>query len=161
MEKIVKNEINHTNTSIEELKTVRETLLSRRDEIMSEVEELRFKSKYGSSQEEKDEAKKMLPEAYTRAFKNSDLGELESKINENYRSIVFRTRKDLTENYLVTNSVIQDLYNVLLELPENDPRIKEIESKIEEIEVLLSEDLDKLHEEGVHTDEANSGRWTK
>jgi len=161
MEKIVKNEINHTNTSLEELKTMREALLSRRDEIMSEVEELRFKSRYGSSQQEKDEAKKMLPEAYTRAFKNSDLGELELKINENYRSIVFRTRKDLTENYLVTNSVMQDLYNVLLELPENDPRIKEIESKIEELEILLNEDLDALKKEGIPKQEADSSRWTK
>lgn len=161
MERIPKKEINHTNTSMEELKAIRKSLLDRRNELMSKVEELRFKSRYGSSQEEKEEAKKMLPDAYARAYESGELSDLDSQINENYRSIMFRTRKDLTENYLVTNSVIQDLYTVLLELPENDPRIKDIESRIEELEMLLNEDLEALKKEGIPKNEVDSGRWVK
>ncbi len=150
--------INNLNTNIEALKEKKESLIEAKDLMMDGFEDL-FRKSRAVTGEEKDRLKEEMKNVYGEIISSKSYQDLNEELNKINTEIMLRLRKDLATNYLVTKSVIDDCYAKLFDLPEGDPLVREIESKIEELQVLLNQDIEKLNEEGVTEKRVESGNY--
>lgn len=150
---------NHLNTSLEEFEDEKIDLFTRRSKIMDPYHEAYRDSHYGATQEIRDAAYKKSLEILEQVSKNPEIGEIQNRIGEINKEIMLRQRKDLANNYLVTEMVINDLYNKLIELLPNDPQVEEIEKQIIDLEKLLAEDKESLNAEGLSVGRVKGGHY--
>lgn len=140
-------DINQTNSSQENLVIKLEELKNKKSEITRPYDEFRFK--YSNSTENEEEISKKREEILNTLSQNEELIGIQEEMHKINKEIVLRHRKDLVNNFLVTQMVLNDLYQKMFDIPEGDIRQKEIESKIGEFENLLNEDIQNLKQEGL------------
>lgn len=85
--------------------------------------------------------------------------EIEEEIFQLNKEIMLRERKDLANNFLVGEMVMNDLYNRMIELPEGDPEITSIEERILELENLLKKDKKAMNAEGLSEERVRGGNY--
>lgn len=150
-------DVNHLNSSKENLVGKLEELKNRKSEITHFYDEFRFA--YFNSDQDKEEISKKREELLNSLLQNKELENINEEIHKLNREIMSRHRKDLATNYLVTQMFLSDLYQKMFDLPEGDVRLKEIEDKIVEFENLLKNDIKSLNSEGLSEDLVKNGGY--
>jgi hypothetical protein len=151
-------QMNHLNNSMESLANKKLELVKRREEMQNAIMEILIKRNLMEDPEQKEKLKKEHEDALN-DYDTKRGRDLEEEIFQLNKEIMLRGRKDLANNFLVTQMVMNDLYNNLLELPENDPRIDAIENKILELEGLLSRDKEAMNREGLSEKRVKGGGY--
>lgn len=151
-------QMHHLNSSMEGLASKKHELVVKRQEMQDKIMDKLIAKNLAEDPTEK----KRLQEEHEAALRDYDGKggrDLEEQIFQLNKQIMLRERKDLANNFLVTEMVMNDLYNRMIELPEGDPEIAAIEERIVELENLLKRDKDAMNAEGLSEARVKSGNY--
>lgn len=130
--------------TLADMKTHRETLFAKRDELLGPGEDI-LRKKRGTNDPTIHEAvKKEYEDWYNSIW--PELEKIKDALGESYTKIMLAERKELAQNHLNLISRRDELYK---ELEKGESDTVRVEADIEEIEKQLNESLKKLQSEGL------------